>query len=100
MQWRTEPVNVEKFLDELWVGVKGQSNREIARTPRNVFRNSVEVKSVRGRATDRTRGSQILPNPDELRMLADILRSEGMGAKVHVREGKNPDHQLRSQNIY
>jgi|GEM_PF-577740 hypothetical protein len=100
MQWRTEPVNVEKFLDELWVGVKGQSNREIARTPRNVFRNSVEVKSVRGRATDRTRGSQILPNPDELRMLADILRSEGMGAKVHVREGKNPDLQLRSQNLY
>ena len=25
--------------------------------------------------------------------------SEGMGAKVHVREGKNPDHQLRSQNV-
>ena len=24
---------------------------------------------------------------------------EGMGAKVHVREGKNPDHQLRSQNV-
>jgi hypothetical protein len=29
-----------------------------------------------------------------------FLSSEGMGAKVHVREGKNPDHQLRSQNIY
>ena len=100
MQWRTEPVNVEKFLDELWVGVKGQSNREIARTPRNVFRNSVEVKSVRGRATDRTRGSQILPNPDELRMLTDILRSEGKGAKVLVREGKNPDLQLRSPSVY
>ena len=28
-----------------------------------------------------------------------FLRSEGMGAKVHVREGKNPDHQLRSPNI-
>ena len=26
--------------------------------------------------------------------------SEGMGAKVHVREGKNPDHQLRSPNLY
>ena len=25
--------------------------------------------------------------------------SEGMGAKVHVREGKNPDYQLRSPNI-
>ena len=100
MQWRTEPVNVEKFLDELWVGVKGQSNQEIARTPRNVFRNSVEVKSIRGRATNRTRGSQILPNPDELRMLIDILRSEGKGAKVLIREGKNPDLQLRSQNLY
>ena len=26
--------------------------------------------------------------------------SEGMGAKVHVRKGKNPDHQLRSQSVY
>ncbi len=25
--------------------------------------------------------------------------SEGVGAKVHVREGKNPDYQLRSLNI-
>jgi hypothetical protein len=41
MHWRAEPVNVEKFLDEAWVGVKGQSNWEIARTPRNVFRNSL-----------------------------------------------------------
>eukprot|EP01026_Neomeris_dumetosa_P027708 TRINITY_DN224_c0_g1_i5.p4 TRINITY_DN224_c0_g1~~TRINITY_DN224_c0_g1_i5.p4 ORF type:complete len:113 (-),score=8.18 TRINITY_DN224_c0_g1_i5:257-595(-) len=28
-----------------------------------------------------------------------IVCSEGMGAKVHVREGKNPDHQLRSPNV-
>ena len=28
-----------------------------------------------------------------------ILGSEGMGAKVHAREGKNPDHQLRSPNV-
>ena len=59
----------------------------------------MEVKSVRGRATDRTRGSQILPNPDELRMLSDILCSEGLGAKVQIREGKNPELQLRSQNL-
>ena len=26
--------------------------------------------------------------------------SEAMGAKVHSQEGKNPDHRLRSQNIY
>ena len=60
----------------------------------------MRVESVRGRATNRTRGSHILPNPDELRMLSDIPGSEGMGAKVHVREGKNPDHRLRSQNIH
>jgi hypothetical protein len=100
MRWRPEPVNVEKFLDELWVGVKGQSNWEIARTPRNAFRSSVEVKSDRGRATNRTRGCHNLPNPDELRMLSDILRSEGMGAKVHVQKGKNPDHRLRSPSVY
>ena len=57
------------------------------------------VESNRGRATNWTRGSQILPNPDELRMLLDIPRSEGKGAKVLIREGKNPDQQLRSQSI-
>ncbi|ERB82501.1 hypothetical protein S11_4511 [Escherichia coli B26-1] len=25
--WRTEPTNVEKLADDLWLGVKGQSNR-------------------------------------------------------------------------
>jgi hypothetical protein len=57
------------------------------------------VESSGGRATDRTRGSQILPNPDELRMPVDIHGSEARGAKVPGREGKNPDHQLRSPNI-
>ena len=33
---------VENRSDELCIGVKGQSNWEIARTPRNVFRNSLE----------------------------------------------------------
>jgi hypothetical protein len=54
----------------------------------------------RGRATDWVRGSQILPNPDKLRMLSNIHSSEARGAKVTGREGKNPDHQLRSQNYY
>ncbi len=34
---------VENRSDELWVGVKGQSNSVIARTPRNVFRNSLDL---------------------------------------------------------
>ena len=60
----------------------------------------MEVEFSTGRATNRTRGSHILPNPDELRMVLNILCNEGMGAKVSVREGKNPDMQLRSPNLH
>ena len=42
-------------------------------------------------------GSETL---EELRMLSNIHGSEGLGAKVQVREGKNPDQQLRSQNLH
>ena len=41
LMWRPEPVVVEKTLDELWIGVKSQSNLEIAGSPRNSFRTSV-----------------------------------------------------------
>ena len=60
----------------------------------------MEVEFNTGRATNWTRGSHILPNPDELRMVSNIPCNEGAGAKVRVREGKNPDLQLRSQNLY
>ena len=59
---------VEKCLDDLWVGVKGQSNPEIARTPRNAFRCSVQYECPGGRATNRARGLHRLPTPDELRI--------------------------------
>ena len=41
--WRSELMKVENFLDELRVGVKGQSNLEIAGSPRNSFRASLAV---------------------------------------------------------
>ena len=91
---------VEKCSDDLWVGVKGQSNLEIARTPRNALRCSVGVFCIGGRATNKARGLRGLPTLDELRMLRHIFRSEAQGAKVMCREGKNPDHQLRSRNVY
>jgi hypothetical protein len=69
MLWRTEPVDVEKSLDELWIGVKGQSNWEIARTLRNAFRCSLEYKCHRGRATDKARGLHRLSTLNKLRML-------------------------------
>ena len=36
--WRTEPTDVEKSVDELWVGVKGQSNQAISGSLRKLFR--------------------------------------------------------------
>ena len=38
MHWRLEPLNVEKFWDDLLVGVKGQSKHVIAGSPRKLFR--------------------------------------------------------------
>jgi hypothetical protein len=43
-------VTVEKVSDELWIGVKGQSNLEISCSLRNNFRVSLEHTFLRGRA--------------------------------------------------
>ncbi len=45
--WRPEPIYVEKYSDEVWIGVKGQTNLEIAGSPRNVFRYSL-ANDLRG----------------------------------------------------
>ena len=44
MLWRTELVTVEKVSDELWIGVKGQSNLEISCSLRNNFRVNLNEK--------------------------------------------------------
>ena len=49
-KWRTERGIVKKIFDDLWLGVKFQSNSEIAGSPRNSFRASVGVKFCEGRA--------------------------------------------------
>ena len=43
-------MGVEKLLDELWIGVKGQSKLEISCSLRNNFRVSLEQTSYGGRA--------------------------------------------------
>ena len=45
-------MTVEKVLDELWIGVKGQSNLEISCSLRNNFKVSLGYKTRRGRALD------------------------------------------------
>ena len=45
-------MSVEKALDELWIGVKGQSNLEISCSLRNNFRVSLSLNLFGGRALD------------------------------------------------
>ena len=45
-------MTVEKVLDELWIGVKGQSNVEISCSLRNNFRVSLGNNGYGGRALD------------------------------------------------
>ena len=39
--WRTEPLTAENVLDDLRIGVKGQSNLVIAGSLRNILRYSL-----------------------------------------------------------
>ena len=50
IKWRPELIDVKKSPDELWIAEKFQSNSEIAGSPRNSFRASLEVKMYGGRA--------------------------------------------------
>ena len=50
IKWRSEPISVKKLRDELWIAEKFQSNSEIAGSPRNSFRASLDVKIYGGRA--------------------------------------------------
>ena len=43
MDWRTEPMYPETCPDDLWLAEKFQSNLEIAGSPRNRFRPSLDV---------------------------------------------------------
>ena len=90
---------VENMGDELWVGVKGQANPVIAGSPRNVFRYSVgcsasEVEHWKGKGAYKLTDLSQTPNA-----VGPEPGSEGAGAKLRVREGNNPDRQLRPQNL-
>ena len=61
-------MSVEKLWDELWIGVKCQSNTEIAGSPRNSFRASLKCKSLGGRALIGLGVLIGLPNSVKLRM--------------------------------
>ncbi len=86
---------VENSLDELCLGVKGQSNSVIARSLRNIFRDSVvSTMVVVERWMDyRVTESNQTANADDA-----MYGSQTAGDKLRRREGNNPDRQLRSPN--
>ena len=50
IKWRAELIDVKKSRDEVWLAEKFQSNSEIAGSPRNSFRASLERIIYGGRA--------------------------------------------------
>ena len=98
-KWRTEPTNNEKLGDELWVGVKGQSNLEIAGSLRNSFRASVvisvpEVEHWMGEGVNKPTDPNQTPNAGYM-----FHGSQATRDKLRGREGNNPDHQLRPLRV-
>ncbi len=90
-------MNVEKFCDELWGGVKGQSDWEISRSPRNSFWASLASQPA---GVERLDGNEVLtrcsfqPNSEYCGLRRG---SQSVGDNLHRQKGNNPDHQLRSQ---
>jgi hypothetical protein len=89
---------VENRSDELWIGVKGQSNWEIAGSLRNIFRYGLraylwEVEHCMSEGGSRPTDPKQTPNTRE----TDPGRQEPCD-NVRLREGKNPDRRLRSQS--
>ena len=92
-------MSVENGLDELWVGVKCQSNSEIAGSPRNAFRCSLSLLSLGGRALNGL-GGLPLTKPNQTTNANEIKTgSEPVGDKLHGQKGNNPDHRLRSRSV-
>ena len=83
-------MSVENDLDDLWIGVKGQSNPVIAGSPRNILRYSVVISLDGGRALTglgAPPGYQPLSN-SECR-LDDVMQS-GCGCEGPRPKGKQP----------
>ena len=92
-------MNVEKFSDELWIGVKGQSNVVIAGSLRNSLRASVGQVLPGGRALDGLGTPPGYQNQSNSEFPGSQYPSiQAAGAKLRRREGNSPDRQLRCQN--
>ena len=95
--WTPEPTGVEKPGDDPGVGVKGQSNPEISRSPRNSFRASPRGCPPAVEPPDPLGGLAACrrePNSERRRVNP---RSQDARAKPRAREGNSPDRPPRPQ---
>ena len=74
----------------MWLGEKFQSNTDIAGSPRNSFRASVEEEYVGGRALNVRWPHPGVLSIIKLRMPIYILGSQTVSDKVHGQKGKQP----------
>jgi hypothetical protein len=81
--------------DDLWVGVKCQSNVEIARSPRNALRCSRGFEAAGGRALLLCGGFTAYQATANSECQYAYTASETAGANIRCREGNNPDLPLR-----
>ena len=93
--WRAEPTMVENMGDDLWLGVKGQTNSVIAGSPRNAFRCSVacsvtEVEHWMGDGPHKVTDLSQTPNA-----VTPECSSETTGDELRGRKGNSPDRRLR-----
>jgi len=93
--WRPALSRVANRLEELWVGVKCQTNAEIAGSPRNALRCSAAERIAAGRALLGL-GGRPLTKPRQTAKCRDQSRSKTVGDKLHRQKGNSPDHQVRS----
>lgn len=96
-KWKSEPTNVEKLADELWLAVKCQSNSELSGSPRNAFRRSSGSTQL-GVKHCFAAGCESGTKARQTQNTSWEAASETVGDKLHRQEGNSPDHQLRSQN--
>ncbi len=93
-------MSVEKLSDEMWGGVKFQSNAEIAGSPRNSFRASLEVVSIGGRALIGLGAVKDTEPCQTTNGYAAELGSQTTSDKIRGQKGNSPEHRLRSQMLH
>ena len=72
-------MSVEKALDELWIGVKGQSNLEISCSLRNNFRVSLEQLLCRGKALNSRGGLPAYQRKSNSEYCIEVLEIDSEG---------------------